>query len=200
MPSFKLSSYNSYLNVLIILLLTETVVQLFHSLKKVVSHESTTYKQGSDIWDFLKDLYLGYRHPGLHEHLCLLTFDIFEQFHLWVQSSNVPPDEYRRRVETCAVGLTRVFAVMDMRDMLRLRLTPFFIKLERLVQHLNNRNSDLQDQSAILRGLNKRRWPDLLRKIFPMQSSEEMNPATPVVKSSSHKEVAFSQPFGLPGQ
>ncbi|KDR67793.1 hypothetical protein GALMADRAFT_1061877 [Galerina marginata CBS 339.88] len=151
----------------------EIVVQLFNSLKRVVAHKSITKQHGSDIWAFLRDIYLSYQYPspGPHHDLLSLTFDIFEQFHLWLRPSNVLPEEYRQRVETCAVGLTRVFALMDAQAIFALRQMDFFTKLERLVRDLDSYNMHWQDRSAILKGLNKRRWPDLMEKIFPREST-----------------------------
>lgn len=45
--------------------------------------------------------------------------------------------------------------------------SPSFFKLEKLVSELNASIGVLEHQSAVLRGLNKRIWPDLMRKLFP---------------------------------
>ena len=112
-------------------------------------------------------------------------------------SRNLPRDEYRRRIETCAVGLTRVFAVMSNNDMAVLRSRNFFIKLEWLVRDLNARNAELQNHSAILRGLNKRRWPDLIKKIFPVQRIEQPDPTASEFPFShlSQAEIKFPEPL-----
>jgi len=75
---------------------------------------------------------------------------------------------YRERVETCVAGVTQVFNSMNGANVSTLRAeSPSFFKLDRLVSELNDSIGILEHQSALLRGLNKRKWPELMRKLFP---------------------------------
>lgn len=73
------------------------------------------------------------------------------------------------------MGLTRVFALMDGQSMETLRQLNFFDRLERLVLDLNTTIPSLLKQSAMLRGLNKRRWPDLIARLFATNMEEELS-------------------------
>uniref|UniRef100_A0A8H7Y1Z1 DUF6535 domain-containing protein n=1 Tax=Psilocybe cubensis TaxID=181762 RepID=A0A8H7Y1Z1_PSICU len=151
----------------------ETVYQLFTSLKLVVSRCSITEEQGSDIWAFLRDIYSS--HPTLDDPIIPLTFDIFEQFQIWLRPIHRVPfgTHYRNRVETCAVGLTRVFASTNGDSLETLRQLTFFHKLEKLVLDLNTIIPSLLSKSAILRGLSKRRWPDLISRLCVANLQQE---------------------------
>ena len=143
----------------------ETHVQLFHSLKNIIAAGVITRKNASDIWAFLHDLYTKDHYPP--EPLLTTTFEIFEQFHLWL---GPPADmlKYRERVETCIAGVTQVFTSMNGANVTVLRAeSPSFFKLDKLVSELNDSIGILEHHSAVLRGLNKRRWPELMRKLFP---------------------------------
>ncbi|KAF8802717.1 hypothetical protein BYT27DRAFT_7341236 [Phlegmacium glaucopus] len=152
----------------------KTLIQLFNSLKLMVTSDAITVQQGSEIWALLRDLYI--KDPHLHGQcpsLLVLTFDILEQFHLWLEPS-APSDKpfIGRRVETwrveiCVVGVIRMFVLMDPDHLSSLRKTASFYKLENLVRTLDDRSTARQGESAILRGLKKRRWPELMGKIFP---------------------------------
>ncbi|KAH9484816.1 hypothetical protein JR316_0001718 [Psilocybe cubensis] len=148
----------------------ETVYQFLHSFKLVVQNDAITKEQGSDIWAFLRDVYA--RHPGIHSPLMHLTFDIFAQFHAWLRPYAGPlalnDVDYRHRVETCAVGLTRVVALLDAQaiEMLRDEIGERFESLEELVKEIDAAMRRVIGQSAILHGLNKRRWPEVIGKVL----------------------------------
>jgi len=143
----------------------ETHVQLFHSLKNIIAARVITRQNASEIWAFLTDLYV--KHPYPREPLLTITFGIFEQFHLWLGPPADMP-KYREHVETCIIGVTQVFTAMNGANISTLRAElPSFFKLDRLVSELNDSIGILEHQSAVLRGLNKRRWPELMRKLFP---------------------------------
>lgn len=177
----------------------ETVYQLLHSLKLVVANDAITKEQGSDIWAFLTDVYSS--NPGLHSPIMELTLDIFSQFHTWLRPYTCPLPledvDYRHRVETCAVGLTRVFALMDVHSVETLRqLEGSFARLESLVVDLNNAIPKVIKQSAILQGLNKRRWPDLIAKIF--SGKEPPLSATPQQMQMQQQPQQQSRPYPDP--
>ena len=142
----------------------ETHVQLFHSLKNIIAADVITKQNASEIWAFLNDLYVNVPYPP--EPLLTTTFEIFEQFNLWIGPPDMP--RYRERVETCVAGVTQVFTSMNGANVSTLRAeSPSFFKLDNLVTKLNDSIGILEHQSALLRGLNKRKWPELLRKLFP---------------------------------
>lgn len=144
----------------------ETHVQLFHSLKKLIADQVITIQNASEIWKFLQDIYV--KDPCPPEPLLAFTFDIFEQFHLWLGLPPADLPKYREHVETCVAGVTQVFASMNDANVSMLRAgSPSFFKLDKLVSELNDSISILEHQSAVLRGLNKRIWPDLMKKLFP---------------------------------
>lgn len=143
----------------------ETHVQLFHSLKKLIANQVITIQNASEIWKFLQDIYVKDPHPP--EPLLAFTFEIFEQFHLWL---GLPEDipKYCEHVETCVAGVAQVFSSMNGANVSSLRVESHsFFKLDKLVSELNNSIGILEHRSAVLRGLNKRIWPDLMRKLFP---------------------------------
>ncbi|KAF8149396.1 hypothetical protein B0H34DRAFT_185951 [Crassisporium funariophilum] len=144
----------------------ETIFQLFNSFKCIIANKSITIQHGSDIWALLRDLHL--QETEMATPLLRLTFDIFEHFHQWL----TPPDkEQVHRVEICVVGIIRMSGLMDSPHVDSLRAMKSFKNLERLVLDLDALTADLQDNSALLRGLKKRRWPELMRKIFPVPAS-----------------------------
>ncbi|KAF8802718.1 hypothetical protein BYT27DRAFT_7260829 [Phlegmacium glaucopus] len=161
----------------------ETLIQLFNALKLMVASDAITVQQGSEIWALLRDLYI--KDPRLHPSLLTLTFDILEQFHLWLAPS-ASEKPFIGRVETCVVGVIRMFALMDLDHVSSLRKTASFYKLENLVRTLDARSTVLQGESAIMRGLKKRRWPELMGKIFP---------ANPKFSSLIAKEEVDSNPM-----
>jgi len=151
----------------------ETLTQLFNALKLVVASDAITVEQGSEIWALLRDLYI--QDPDIPPTLLALTFDILEQFHLWLTPS-ASDKAVIGRVETCVVGVIRMFALMDLDHVSSLRKTTSFRKLEMLVRTLDARNTALQRESAILRGLKKRRWPELMGKIFLVENLKSSSP------------------------